>query len=120
MDESKHILLVTLDPEIGAARALVLRDAGYQVTESVGRAAAERALAGGDFDVFVLCHTVTSSDTLALTEAFRRINPRAKVVAVVAGLFLAVRADRVVQSLDGPHALLAAVDALCRDRQPAR
>ena len=112
MDEPKRILLVTVDPEIGAARAHVLRDAGYKVTETIGRDGAERALAGGEFDVFVLCQTVASGDTIALTQSFRRINPRGKVIAVIAGLFLAIRADRIVQSLDGPHALLAAIDSL--------
>jgi DNA-binding response OmpR family regulator len=120
MDEAKRILLVSVDPDIAAARALVLRDAGYHVTVTTGRGEAERALAGGEFDVFVLCHTVASGDALALAQAFRRINRNAKVVAVISGLFLAIRADRVVQTLDGPHALLAAVDSLFHDSPPLR
>ena len=118
VNQSKHILLVSTDPDIGAARALVLRDAGYLVTATTSREEAERALAGGDFDVFVLCHTVASGDALALAQAFRRINPAGKVVAVVTGLFLAIRADRVVPTLDGPHALLAAVDSLFHPSPP--
>ena len=118
MNEAKRILLVSTDSDMGAARALVLRDAGYHVVATTGRAEAERALAEGEFDVFVVCHTVGSGDTLALADAFRRINRHGQVVAVVAGLFLAIRADRVVQTLDGPHALLAAVDSLFRDSPP--
>jgi hypothetical protein len=60
----------------------------------------------------VLCQTVVSGDCLALTQAFRKINPKGKVVAIVSGLFLVIRADKVVHSLDGPHAVLDAIERL--------
>ena len=109
---AKRILLVSGDPDLAQPRALLLRDAGHEVTQADDRGAAERAIAAGDFDVLVLCQTVAAEVGIAVTAAFRRVNPAAKVVAVVADLFLSIRADRVVPALDGPHALLAAIEQL--------
>jgi DNA-binding response OmpR family regulator len=112
MNSGKRILMVSANADLGVSRALVLRDAGHEVTLAADRMGGERVLAGGAFDVLVLCQTVASADCLALTEAFRNLNRDGKVVAVVSGLFLVIRADKVVQSLDGPHALLQAIDSL--------
>lgn len=112
MNSGKRILLVSADANLGVSRALVLRDAGHEVTLAADRMGGERVLAANDFDLLVLCQTVASADCMALTEAFRKINLQGKVVAIVTGLFLVIRADKVVQSLDGPHALLTAVEAL--------
>lgn len=116
MNSSKRILLVSADADLGVSRALVLRDAGHEVTLAADRMGGERVLAANDLDVLVLCQTVASADCMALAEAFRKINVGGKVVAIVSGLFLVIRADKVVQSLDGPHALLTAVEALAGAR----
>ena len=107
---AKRVLLVSGDPDLGKVRENLLRDAGHEVTHAGSRAAAERAIAAGDFDFLVLCQKVGSDVATAVVGAFRRVNPAAKVIAVVADLFLSVRADRVVHTLDGPHALLRALD----------
>lgn len=119
MNSGKRIVMVSADANLGVSRALVLRDAGHEVTLAADRMGGERVLAAGEFDILVLCHTVPSADCLALAEAFRRINPGARVVAIVSGLFLVIRADKVVQSLDGPHALLAAIESLGDPRRVA-
>ena len=110
----KRVLSVSTEPDLAAARALTLRDAGHQVTTAAGRTEAEQAIADGEFDILVLCHTVPAEAALAIAEAFRKVNPAAKVVAVASGWFIVVRADRVVQMSDGPHALLAAIAELGR------
>ena len=107
---AKRVLLVSGDPDLGKVREMLLRDAGHEVTHAGGRAAAERAIAAGDFDALVLCQTVAGDVATEVVGAFRRVNPTAKVIAVVAELFLSVRADRVVHTVDGPHALLHALD----------
>jgi DNA-binding NtrC family response regulator len=104
-----HILSVCADPDLAAARALLLRDHGLQVSTAATRIEAEQAIAGGEFDALVVGHTVPSEVATAVTEAFRKINPRARVVFVASGWFIPIRADRVVQVGDGPHALLAAL-----------
>lgn len=119
MNSGKRIVMVSTDANLGVSRALVLRDAGHEVTLAADRMGGERVLAAGQFDVLVLCQTLASGDCVALTEAFRSINREGKVVAVVSGLFLVIRADKVVQSLDGPHALLSAIDRLGDDRRAA-
>ena len=115
MNSGKRILMVSADANLGVSRALVLRDAGHEVTLAADRMGGERVLAAHEYDVLVLCQTVASGDCLALADAFRKINLGGKVVAIVTGLFLVIRADKVVQSLDGPHALLSAIDRLADD-----
>jgi DNA-binding NtrC family response regulator len=108
--KKKRILSVCADPDLAAARALLLRDAGLEVTITAAQTEAEQAIAAGEFDALVVGHTVTSEVATAVTEAFRRINPKARVVFVASGWFIPIRPDRVVQVADGPHALLAALD----------
>ena len=114
MAKQKRILSASNEPDLAVSRALALRDAGHQVLAASGRIEAEKAIAGGEFDILILCHTIGSDDAIALAAAFRKVNPEAKVMAVVSGWFIVIRADRVVQMTDGPHALLAAIDDLSR------
>jgi len=108
--KSKHILSVCSDPDLSAARTLLLRDAGLAVSAAAGQTEAEQAIAAGEFDALVIGHTVASEAATAVVSAFRRINPKARVVFVASGWFIPIRADRVVQVNDGPHALLAALE----------
>ena len=91
---------------------MALGDAGHTVATAASRMEAEQAIAAGEFDLLVLCHTVPSGEALALVEAFRKVNPKAKVLAVATGWFIVVRADRVVQMAEGPFALLSAIEEL--------
>jgi len=110
--KQKRILSVSNDNDLARSRALALGDAGHQVTTAAGRIESEQAIAAGEFDLLVLCHTLVSEDALALAESFRKVNPNAKVLAVATGWFIVVRADRVVQMSDGPYALLSAIHDL--------
>lgn len=112
MKQASHILSVCTDPDLSAARALLLRDSGLAVTTAATRTEAEQAIAAGEFDALVVGHTVPSEVASAVTDAFRRVNRRARVVFVASGWFIPIRADRVVQVNDGPHALLAALTGL--------
>ena len=112
MNKPKRILSVSNDHDLATSRALALGDAGHEVTTAAGRTHAEQAIAAGEFDLLVLCHTLSSEDAIALAEVFRRINPSAKVLAVATGWFIVIRADRVVQMADGPFALLSAINDL--------
>jgi DNA-binding NtrC family response regulator len=107
--KTKHILSVCADLDLGAARALLLRDSGLEVATAASQTEAEKAIAGGEFDALLVGHTVASEVATAVTEAFRRVNPKALVVFVASGWFIPIRADRVVQVNDGPHVLLAAL-----------
>ncbi|MDP9267530.1 MAG: hypothetical protein M3P27_04290 [Acidobacteriota bacterium] len=115
MSKNKRILSISNEPNLAASRALALGNAGHQVTSAAGRTHGEQAIAGGEFDVLVLCHTLASEEAIALTHAFRKVNPSAKVLAVATGWFIVVRADRVVQMTDGPFALLSAIHDLDDD-----
>jgi DNA-binding NtrC family response regulator len=114
VNNGKRILSVCTAADLAAARAHTLQYAGHIVTSTANRGEAEPAIAAGEFDVLVLGHAVPSSDAIAIADVFRKINPRAKVVAVADGWFISVRADRVVQVNEGPHALLEAIAALTR------
>lgn len=109
---ASYILSVCWDADLSAARALLLRDSGLEVATAATQTEAEKAIAEGEFDALVVGHTVPSDAASAVTEAFRKINPRARVVFVASGWFIPIRADRVVQVGDGPHALLSALMGL--------
>jgi CheY-like chemotaxis protein len=115
VNKPKRILSVSTDANLAAARALTLADAGHTVTTKTSRMEAEQAIAAGEFDLLILGHTIASEDAIALTEAFRKVNPRAKVLAVAEGWFLVIRADKVVQMSEGPYALLSAIQDLDHD-----
>lgn len=112
MNNAKSILSVSTDTHLGASRAAALRDAGHTVTTVASRVEAEQAIAAGEFDLLILGHALASADAIALTDAFRKVNPRGKVVVVAEGWFLVIRADKVVQMSDGPYALLSAIHDL--------
>jgi DNA-binding response OmpR family regulator len=110
----KRILSVCTAPDLAAGRAHTLRDGGHAVTTAANRWEAEQAIAAGEFDLLVLGHAVPSAEGIAIAEVFRKINRGAKVVVVAEGWFISVRADRVVQVNEGPHALLEAITTLIR------
>lgn len=105
----QHILSICMDPDLSASRTMLLRDAGLEVAAAGSRLEAEQAIAEGEFDALIVGHTVETAVATAVTETFRRVNPQARVIFVASGWFIPIRADRVVQASDGPHALLRAL-----------
>jgi hypothetical protein len=66
-----------------------------------------------DFDVILLCHTLSSEDCDLATSIARVRWPNAKIVALsVERSSCAKYADQIVRGLDGPRLLLRTIDNL--------
>jgi DNA-binding response OmpR family regulator len=108
----KRILSLSGNPELGKLRAMVLRQAGYEVLWPSSKDDAERTIRDENFDVLLLGHTVSGDTARELAEAFRIKNPNGKIIAVMATNYVKVRPDRTVKAIDGPEALLEAIEEL--------
>ena len=117
--ESKtRILSTSGDPRLGSLRADVLRTAGYDVTFPSSHAEVLAAIDQGYFDVLIIGHSIHVPQAKHYAEAFRVRNPNGKVLLVYQSALVSVRADGAIRAIDGPEALISAVEALCgRDRR---
>lgn len=65
-----------------ATRQLILRKAGFATDAAIGIKAALAAFTGRNFDVVVLCHTLTEKETQFLQSKLRERAPCARVVCL--------------------------------------
>lgn len=70
------------DPSVLETRELVLRSAGYSVVSAVSVKEAVCLFKGGDYDVIVLCHSLTAKECERLTGAVRASGSRIPIVRV--------------------------------------
>ena len=108
--ETNVLLSVGSDHDLMKTRSLVLLKAGYAVRESSSTQDAVAVFSGGDFDLVIICHTISEPERLSLIAAIRAESPSAKIVIVRRdGEASAKLADESVHSLDGPDVLLSAI-----------
>jgi DNA-binding NtrC family response regulator len=69
------ILSVSYDEVLLSTRHLLLEREGYEVTSVMGLEAAMEKCHQGDFDIFVLGHSIDPSEKRQMAEAFRRSCP---------------------------------------------
>jgi hypothetical protein len=112
---SRHfprVLCISRDPRLLESRHLVL--ARKYETVTVGSVEEMSSLpASGQFDVIVLCHSLSSEECEVSAELVRVRWPNAKIVALSVeqdGCFDG--ADEIVRGLDGPRVLLGTIDHL--------
>lgn len=98
-----------------AVQSKTFERGGYAVECIQGRAAAERALRNGSYDVVVLGHTLTKDDRHHLPYMAKKSARQPQVMVLHAsGKHPAV--DVAIDSRDGEKAVLAALNSLARER----
>ena len=105
-----HILSLSANPELGKLLAMVLRQAGYMVNWPDNKQEADKLLENESFDVLVIGHSISGQSARHFAEAFRTRNPQGKIVAITPSTYLMIKADKTVKALDGPEALLGAIE----------
>jgi DNA-binding response OmpR family regulator len=105
-----RILSLSANPEIGKLRAMVLRQAGYYLTWPSSKQETDRILQDESFEILLIGHTISGQSARNFAETFRVRNPNRKVIAIMATSYLTVTPDKTVKAIDGPEALLEAID----------
>lgn len=100
------VLAVGRDPLLLETRSQVLRNAGYIVVSVQSVKDAFDQFRAGDFDLVVLCHSVSPEDRERLTYLIRAHSPATPVVLISAVSFSKDSSADATISND-PHALLA-------------
>jgi len=72
---SKRILSVSYDPNLLATRRMLLEQRGYTVTSTLGFTQAIAHCKIGGFDLFILGHSIPTSDKQELIKTFRESCP---------------------------------------------
>jgi DNA-binding response OmpR family regulator len=106
----KRILSLSANPELGKLRAMVLRQAGYEVLWPTSKTEADEVIRDQDFDVLLIGHSISGHTARDLAEAFRGRNPAGKIIAITASAYSMVRTDKTVRAIDGPEALLETIE----------
>jgi DNA-binding response OmpR family regulator len=104
-----RVLSLSANPELGKLRVMVLRQAGYHVVWPSTKTEAEQVIGDQHFDVLLIGHTISGDTARDLAEAFRGRNPAGKVIAITASAYIMVRTDKTLRAIDGPEALLEAI-----------
>jgi DNA-binding response OmpR family regulator len=110
----KRILSLSANPELGKLRAMVLRQAGYKVIWPESNQETDKFLQEESFDILLLGHTISGQSAREFAEVFRSRNPHGKIIGITAAAYLMVKADKTVKAVDGPEALLEAIEEVLR------
>ena len=83
-----HIVALTVgrDPLLLETRSQVLRSAGYTVVSELSIEKAFKDFRTGDFDIVILCHSISVRNREALANAIRSHSPNTPVIVVAARL----------------------------------
>ncbi len=102
------ILYCEADAKVLSTQSKLFNQAGYAVVGIEGRAAMEKAVEAGGFDIAILGHTLTRDDRHHLPYMVKKGNPAAQVIVLHAsGRHPAV--DIALDSRHGERALLEAI-----------
>jgi DNA-binding response OmpR family regulator len=112
------VLNVGKDFRLLEVRSLILRAAGYVVKTAVCSREAVEQFQAGDFDIVILCHSLTAEDIACLTRSIGNSSPRVPIITITdvtgrCGYSLDAELDRDVSDLlRGLGELLAKVSSL--------
>ena len=70
------------DPEVIAAQAITIQNAGYDVTQAEGRQQVQDSLRRETFDLVVLGPTLTKNDRHHLPYVVKKANPQTQVLVM--------------------------------------
>lgn len=98
------VLNVGKDFRLLEARSLILRAAGYVVKTAVCVREAVEQFQAGDFDIVILCHSLTAEDIAYLARCIGNSNPRVPIITITdvtgkCGYSLEAELDRDVSDL---------------------
>jgi DNA-binding NtrC family response regulator len=116
-----QLLYVGNEPLLSKASSALLRTAGHKVRVTTPLHATE-AIRGHVFSAIVLCATLSCEDTNLVVKAVEATQPGVPIVSVHVGLLGDAphpASSVVVDALNGPSALIGAIDAVTRYRQQA-
>lgn len=114
--ESEHRTIVILnvgqDVSLLSTRHMLLQSAGYIVESTSSIARAFNRLRDGDFDLVVVCHSLSEGERTNLTNSIRETGSAIPVIFVSAGNAPSGHQFRGVSSRSGPSELLQSVEAV--------
>lgn len=82
---STVILSIGHDPELLSIRNLLLRSAGYIVQSASSIERAINSFREGDFDLVVMCHSLSEEERVRLTRYIREDGSSVPIIGVAAG-----------------------------------
>ena len=114
MNDHPIILIFGSAPELIETRRLVLRHAGFDVTVSLSLGGVAELLASQTFDLFILCHSLSSSQCESALLQARTLRPTTKNLILSKALTSRVTSehDTVLTAFASPQALIAAATSL--------
>jgi CheY-like chemotaxis protein len=82
------VLAVGRDPVLLETRRLILQAAGYTVRSVLSLKQAMFQLLTGDFDLVILCHSISAEDRRRLTSSIREHTARIPIISISTGFGL--------------------------------
>jgi CheY-like chemotaxis protein len=113
---SPKILLATADLTLRHTRTHLLRSFGFEVSASESKLHAIEMFQSGTFDVLVLGNTLNATACRELGKAFRRFQPRGRVIEILDASNFQPKnnPDATVAVLSGPLALRDVIQSQLR------
>ena len=116
-----QLLYLGNEPMLNKASAELLKRAGYKV-RTTNSSHALNAILEGRYLAVVLCATLSRQETEAIVQAISEIQPEAPIVSIHLGHLGDAPhpgSSVVVDALNGPEALISALEAVTRESQRA-
>ena len=109
--EPIRVLSASIDSGLNTARAMLLRDHGFDVTTSENVEHAIREIKRRELDVLIFGSTLPSDNCWTLAEVFRQHHSNGKIIEILPSPWTAPknRPDCVISSGDEPERLVAAI-----------
>ena len=114
MNHLPSILIFGSAPDLIETRRLVLKHAGFDVTVSLSLDHVTDLLASRDFDLFILCHSLSPSQSESALLEVHTLRPKTKNLILSKALTSRVtdKDDTVLAAFASPQTLIAAAKSL--------
>ena len=110
--ESTTVISVGANPELVWLRNFVLQSAGFNVVSTIDSHDARARLERGECGVLLVCYSLERLVRQSLAEALRRFCPGSRMVVITNERLEQLEfADSFVYGVEGPEALIEAVNA---------
>jgi DNA-binding response OmpR family regulator len=108
-----RVLILSANPELLSLRAAVLRAAGFEVCVVESKKQMLELLGERHYDAMAVCWSISDESAVQYCALFRQRNPQGCVVYVGKNSWhrpTTIQADSSVSGVEGPDALIAAVN----------
>src|SRR5512146_1436996 len=113
MASDKKIFCASYDADLLNTRKLVLEQAGFSVTIATSLEEAKHRLAGDDFDLAILGHSIPRADREELARDIKHSNPDTVVISLYRGVAESEElTDAFLSISSSPKALLELVASI--------